>query len=167
MILCRKPIATIFSSPLLRARQTAQILLEAQNGARLRVSRFINEVYTPFDGHPVEELNARKWNVYDDVDPSYDQLEDVFARVQRFVSRVRHEYSGEHVVAVTHGDNIAFMIPRAAGIAITPQNKRDMSAWGVKIKYPAYASITTFIYRTSAANQVPSYRYIEPGCCPS
>jgi broad specificity phosphatase PhoE len=152
-----KPLVAIFSSPLLRATETAEIILALHNSLTLRISEYLNEAYTPFDGRPVSEVAERDWDVYTGNEPPYEQSVDVLARAQQFIAEVRQQYVGQHVVAVTHGDVIAFMMLWAKGMPITPKHKQVLYQG-----YLAPASITTFVYQTRVSNEVPSIEYVKP-----
>lgn len=152
-----KPLAAIFSSPLLRATETAEIILALHNSLTLRVSEHLNEAYTPFDGRPISEVAERDWDVYNGNEPPYEQSVDVLARAQQLVAEVRQQYIGQHVAAVTHGDVIAFMMLWAKGMSITPKHKQVLYQG-----YLAPASITTFVYQTMLRAEVPSIEYRTP-----
>ena len=160
--LAEKPLAAVFSSPLLRARQTADIILASHKGLNLRISRLLNEVYTPFDGRPVSEVVARDWDVYTGVDPQYEQLADVLSRAWQFVAQVREGYPSQQIAAVTHGDIVALLILWAKGAPIAPESKQRLSALGLPDEYPRPVSITTFSFHTTASDKVPSFEYIRP-----
>ena len=157
-----QPIAAIFSSPMLRARQTAGIILEAHPGLQVRVSKLINEVHVPFDGWPLEKMVARNWDIYSNPDPAYEQPDDVIARVQRFVNRIRREYAERHVVAVTHGDVVAFTLLWAGRRAIDPANKHHLDQLGVSDGYPVTASISTLTFPTDRPHAQPAISYQRP-----
>lgn len=154
-----KPISAIYSSPMLRCRQTAQILAAPNTEMHIRFSRLLLEVYTPFDGHPRSELLSRNYDCYTGSDPQYEQPCDVMKRVMRFVALVRRRYSGQHIVAVTHGEPILFMTFRALGMSI---NIDTMLEYGRNHQYVAPASISIFVYRTKDIEEVPSYQFIKP-----
>lgn len=107
-------------------------------------------------------MEALGWNVYEGVGPGYEQPADLLRRIQQFVSEVRRDYFGRHVIAVTHGDNIAFMILWAGGLPITAQNKQRLHELGVNDNYPSRASITTFVYATALADEIPRFEYFDP-----
>lgn len=148
------PIAAILCSPLLRALQTAQVLRALHPGVALRVSQRLTEVYSPFEGSPVKELEARDWAIYWRILSLYEQPLDVFRRTQELLGQVRRDYPGQHVVVVTHGDVIAFMLLWASGELVAPNKKPS--------PYPAPASISTFRYRTLSPYEIPGYEYLEP-----
>lgn len=155
-----KPLAAVYSSPQLRARQTAEIILAPHNGLELSVSSLIDETLNPFDGRPISEMIERRWDLYTGSGPEYEQPPDLLARARRFLAGVRRQYRGGQVVAVTHGDVIAFVQFWLRGIEPTPANKQNV--FELLEEYPAPASITTVIYRTQDPAETPSYEYIRP-----
>jgi len=157
-----KPIAAIYSSPLQRAIETAEIIREPHPGLSVYASKLLAEVYSPFDGCPSSNLIARNWNIYEGVDPPYEQPIDVLHRAQRFVSQVRQEHHGRHVVAVTHGDVIAFVILWGNGVPITTAYREALWQVGrLTNGYPAPASISTFVYKTTAQDELPAFDYTQ------
>ena len=157
-----KPLAAVFSSPLLRARETAESILKSHSSLTLRISQLLNEVYTPFDGCKYSEVAARNGDVYTGVGPQYEQPLDVLARSQQFVTIVRRRYVGQHVVAVTHGDVIALMTLWVKGVPMSRKHGKALSGRSLLDNYPAPASITKFVYQTRARDEVPILEYIEP-----
>jgi len=163
-----EPLAAVFSSPLLRARETAQELLEGRSDMRLQVSRLLVEVKTPYDGHPAPEVRARGDDVYTGAGPEFERPASVLSRVLRFVARVRAEYPRRHVVAVTHGDPIAFLALWVGGLPIVPQNKTRLAPLGIFGGYPATGSITSFTFPASASPDArPQMRYWRPALQPA
>lgn len=155
-------IEELFSSPLLRARQTAMEILHYHPRLKLRQSRLITEVFTPFQGQPSEVIHARGGDVYTGIDPEYEQPEDIVKRIQKFLSRTRRTFPGKHVVAVTHGDIILFMILWATSFPLTPYYKEKFTTLGIMEEYPATSSITTFSYTTDLQDERPSITYFNP-----
>jgi broad specificity phosphatase PhoE len=161
-VLQDRRIAALFSSPQRRARETAQILLQHHPDLSLQTHAKLNEVHTPFDGRPITELEDRRWDAYSGAGPAYEQPQDVLARAQAFIAEVRQVYKGQHVVAVTHGDLIAFLILWSQGLPVTPQHKGEIKKLGLADNYPAPASISRFTYHTAAADEVPNLAYVNP-----
>jgi probable phosphoglycerate mutase len=161
MLRYRHP-AVVFSSPLLRARQTAAEILSFHRHLRLRISRLLNEVHTPYEGRPAKELRAIREDVYSGAAAGYDQPADILRRARKFMDRMRQQYPGRHVVAVSHGDVIAFSILWAAGLPLDPQNRTKLTGAGIKDAYPAHASITTFHFVSQAPEALPAIDYQNP-----
>ena len=131
-------IAAIYASPMLRTRQTARIIATLHPGVPVRVSKWLIEIFTMYEGWPVSEMEKMKWNLYTGVHAPYERPEDVLRRIHSFMGQARRRHLGQHVVAVTHGDLIAFMMLWSQRKPIEPGIKPE--------PYPARASVTTFAY---------------------
>ena len=154
-------IDEIISSPLLRCRQTAAEILKYHH-LKLRQSSLITEVLTPFQGQSEDTVDLRNGDVYSGVDPNYEQPEDILLRVQKFLFRMRRAFPEKHVVAITHGDVILFMLLWANGFPPTPSYKKKFKTLEILNEYPAVSSITTFSYSTAAKDERPSIAYFNP-----
>lgn len=154
------PLSVVFSSPLLRAQQTAKVLLAERQDVPLRTSDLINEVSFVSEGQPIASMVSRNWDLYTGAGPGYDQPPDVVARVRQFLAQVRRDYAGQHVAAVTHGDVIAFAALWAFGAELIPANKHTLVARGLAEAYPAPASLLTFTFGSGAER--PAVRYARP-----
>ncbi len=157
--LADRPLVALYSSPMLRARQTARIILASRPELPLRISGYLHEVYVVYEGHPISELEARQWDLYSDNPPPYEQPPDILQRVQQFVARARRRYPGQHVAAVTHGDPVLFMIRWASQTSSSGRNLLDLD---LPDPYPAPASVTTFTYQTDEADEIPAMAYVRP-----
>ncbi len=152
-----KPLVAIFSSPQLRARETAQIIAARHAGLTVRICDLIDEINTPYDGLPLGVLAERSRDVYAGNEPPYEQPQDVLSRMQRFICQMRLQYSGQHVAAVSHGDPITFLRLWLKGMEMTLGNRM--------VAYPEYAteaSITTLSYSAHSADGVPTVEYVVP-----
>ena len=154
------PLTVVYSSPLLRAQQTAKILLAEHPDVPLLTSELITEVNFLFEGQPMASMALRNWDLYTGVGPAYDQPTDVVARAREFFAQVRSEYAGQHVAAVTHGDVIAFTTLWAFGADLVPANKHTLDAHGLAEDYPAPASLMTFTFGPD--DERPAVRYLRP-----
>lgn len=140
--------AAIFSSPLIRAQQTAAIIGQAHPGLAIQISELLNEVYSPFDGSSHAVMAARKWDLHTGVAPEYEQPFHILARVQRFLAEVRRLYPGQLTLAVTHRAVIAFTVMWAGGLAPADQHRGRLVELGISDGYPFPASISSLIYTT-------------------
>jgi len=157
-----EPLAAVFSSPLLRAQQTAHILLAGRPDVPLLTSPALNEVQFFFEGQPLAAMASRNWDLYTGTDPVGERPADVVARTREFLAQVRREYAGQHVVAVSHGDVMAFTALWALGVALTPANKHTLDQHGLADDYPAPASLLTFIYTPDADERPTQVTYRRP-----
>lgn len=128
-------IAAVYSSPLLRARQTARPIAAAA-GVKLRISGLLNEVRTPYEGWPLSDFLQLE-DIYRDIPHEYEQPQDLIERSRRFIKRVCHQYPNCHVVAVTHGDIILTIRMWAEQKSLTLQQRKQAAY------YPAPGSITS------------------------
>ena len=159
--LAGEPIAALYSSPLLRSRQTAYQLLAATRQHKVRLSRLITEIHSPFEGQPMAEVDAMQDKLYSDVSPVFEKPLDVLNRTLRFFKRVGNAFRGRQAAAVTHGDIIVFSLLWARGYPPDPALKGRLQWLGVPGGYPAHASVTTFCFDANRDGRRPSTHYWE------
>jgi broad specificity phosphatase PhoE len=157
-----RKIQAVFSSPLLRARQTANEILSFQQRPTLHISNHLNEVHTYYEGVPSDQVDRKLGDIYTGAGSDYEQPLDIFLRVERFLSRMRRQFEGEEVVAVTHGDVVTFTVLWALGWELAPHNKTRLKAAGYPVGYPAHASVTTLIFGSAAEDERPEIVYSQP-----
>lgn len=155
-------IDAVFSSPMLRARQTTQEILKYYSNSKLRISSLLNEVCTSYEGRPGAEVDALDGDVYTGADACFEQPEDIVNRTQKFIRRMQKQYPQGQVAAITHGDVITFMVLWARGFDLTPKNKTRLLQAGYPVSYPAHASITTLIYPSANMDEKPQIHYTRP-----
>jgi broad specificity phosphatase PhoE len=64
-LLAERPLAAIYSSPMLRARHTAHTVLSSHPRIRrVRIDSDLHEVRTGWQGQPIEALERIDWNFY-------------------------------------------------------------------------------------------------------
>lgn len=158
-----RPIDALFSSPMLRARQTAGAIIQYHPHLKLRISELINEVRTSYEGRPGAEIDALNGDVYTAGDACTEQPHDIVLRTRRFIHRVGKQYTGGQVAAVTHGDVITFMVLWAKGFDLIPQNKTRLLRAGYPVAYPYHASVTTLTYPSAYPEEKPQISYTAPG----
>ncbi len=155
-ILRDKPIAAAYSSPQLRARETTQIIVEPHENLIINASELINEVYSPFDACPVHEVEERNWDVYSGVDSGFEQPVDVLRRARQFISQVSLGHMGQQIIAVTHGDTLAFIVLWAKGIPYSPEHKQQLYK---EILYPGSVIACTI---RGKDDETPKIEYMSP-----
>ncbi len=155
-------VTALFSSQRLRARQTAEILKAHHPELEIQISPLIDETRCFFEGQPLEVVEARGWDLYTGVSDGYEMPEDIAARGARFVRQVRETYAGGHVVAVTHGDIIAFTLLRAMQARVHVSEKRTLHRFGITDTYPATGSLTTLRYGSDGSDDLPQVTYTRP-----
>jgi probable phosphoglycerate mutase len=155
-------ISALFSSPLLRARQTAGEITSFFPGLELQLSRLLLEIHSPWDGKPSAVVDRRRGDIYTGSDSRFEQPRDVALRVRRFFDRVLKTHRGGKVAAVTHGDVVAFAVLWASRAEVSARCKAGLVEYGVTDGYPATGSITTFLYNSDSVDDPPQVRYIRP-----
>lgn len=157
-----QPVTALYSSPQQRAVETAAVIRAVHPTLPVHESPLLNEVHTPFDGQPRAAMIARGWDLYTGTAAEYEQPEAVLARGQAFLAQSRASHPGGYVVAVTHGDLLAFLILWALGRPLTQAEKGSMALLGVAGGYPAPASITTLTFSTGRPDERPTLAYTVP-----
>ncbi|GAC1316355.1 MAG: hypothetical protein NVSMB2_09090 [Chloroflexota bacterium] len=116
----RRPLAAVYSSPMLRARKTAARILSAQPDLdRVRIDADLQEVKTGWQGEPQSSLEAINWDFYAHPRfPDDDTLQTVQARMHRWLARMLHRHAGTEIVGVSHGDPILILSGRLRGIPL-------------------------------------------------
>jgi len=160
-------LCALFTSPMLRARQTGNEILTHHPHLKRRTSSLINEVKTGFEGQPEDKLKTALEDVYHFKDDCYEQPAHILARSRKFIQRIRKSYVQKHVAAVTHGDVILFLMFWVKGIDVTPKNKLRLKKMEGIEEYPATGSITTLTFTTHDSGEIPLISYVHPlkmGC---
>lgn len=104
-------IIQIFSSPLLRARQSAKILQQATAGSTISISKRLIEIDSFMEGKPFSFGKPIRFDHYFSPyrKPGNETMEAVFIRMMGFVLDVIKKYPGKNVAAVSHGDPIMIL----------------------------------------------------------
>jgi len=148
------PISAVYTSPQLRARQTARIIARRHPETPIRVSRLLSEVHTSWQGTCFSKLGSYV-NIYEPPkEPGDETIPQIFARMSRLLRQVVRRHQGQTVVCVSHADPI--MILRAGSLGLEPKlaNVRGPD-------YPEKGSITRFEFVPGDAR--PRIGYVDVG----
>ena len=117
-----RPLAAIYSSPMLRARRTAEAVLDAHSELqRLRIDSDLQEVRTGWEGESLASLERIDWDLYANPrHPDDESLETIQARMQRWLRRVLKRHAGQEIVGVSHGDPILILAGTLNGLPLDP-----------------------------------------------
>ncbi|HZT97420.1 MAG TPA: histidine phosphatase family protein [Chloroflexota bacterium] len=154
--LAGQQVAAMYTSPQLRARQTAAILNQAVECPTIHVSRMLSEVLTGYEGSPESILSSKKgkFNFYDELArPGDETIGMIASRMTRFLSLAHRRHQGETVIAVSHADPIMILRAGVLGLPLVIESLRGPN-------YPAKCSITKFSF--TDASDVPSVEYLTP-----
>ena len=148
-------ITAVFSSPLLRARQTATIIAK-QLQTPLHISKLLLEAHTPHDGKPASELITKNWDLYTGSPPQFEQPVDIKNRLLRLITRLRKQRAGQHVALVTPADCLVWITLWAAQFPLTPQSKLDnLIKAGISNGFPTHASRVTLQFGEDLGEKRP------------
>jgi broad specificity phosphatase PhoE len=118
-----RPIVEVYSSPMLRARVTANIIAAALPEVdRVRIDADLQEVRTGWQGEPYNVLEAIDWDLYGHPRNADDEtLQMIDRRMGRWLGRVLRRHAGAEVVGVSHGDPILVLVGRLRGLPLVPE----------------------------------------------
>ena len=157
--LAHEAIAAIYTSPMLRARQTANAIARQHPGIPVRVSRFLQEIQTSWQGTPWAEIGADQ-NLYEPLlNPGDETMEDVADRMELLIRRLARRHEGQTVACVSHGDPIAIAKVRLQNRPLTLATIREP-------EYPERASVTRLVFHPEGAVDIryesPAQHLIKP-----
>ncbi len=120
--LARFPVDAVYSSPVCRARETAQILVEARGLSIAYDERLVEIHYGDWVGKTFEEVRA-----FPDYIPYFKRLETPVApngetlyqvrdRALDFVRQIQRSHPNQTVIAVSHADWIKCLLMEFLGI---------------------------------------------------
>jgi broad specificity phosphatase PhoE len=142
----------IFSSPMLRTRQTAEIIAREHPALRVKINRLINENFTPFQGQSFDVVAARNGDIFTGVQPPYELPADHLKRSLEFIRKMRRTYDGKSIIAVTHGDIVRVIIRWALGYP--PEND------GNPVPFPGTGSVTALVF-DNPEQELPALEYLS------
>lgn len=134
-------INTIYTSPLLRARELADAI-QAQTQAHLCIDQRLSEIAQgPWEGLHVQQIEAGQANLYRQWYMAPDSvrfhpgesLADVQLRALSVVARAAHEKAGERVVLVTHSVVIQTLVCAALELPLSALHNVRVSNGGITV----------------------------------
>lgn len=100
------PVSHLYASPLLRAKETAEIIQQELKTPTITFNDHLLEVKSAYMGQPLSVLQEIKFDIFTGPARKEDDetLEQLAERSTTFLDHVASRHSGQHVVAVSHGD---------------------------------------------------------------
>jgi broad specificity phosphatase PhoE len=119
-----RPLVAIYSSPMLRARRTADVIREAHPAIpRVRIDSDLQEVRSAWQGEPLASLERINWDLYGNPrSPDDESLYAIQHRMQRWLRRMLARHAGGEVVGVSHGDPILVLVGTLSGRPLDPES---------------------------------------------
>ena len=125
--LISEDISHIYTSPMLRARQTASII-----SRRLKIkpqtSKFLNEVKLLFSGMLLSEYKKNiQPRLYDDefIKKGQERVGEISHRMLKFVDMICKKHPSQTILAVSHGDPITILRAKISHKDFTWNYKKD------------------------------------------
>lgn len=126
-ILVDAKLSAIFTSPMERTKETAEIIGKPHAIHPIADTRLL-EVRSPLQGktlEEIEELGGWNWQIYDT--PWYasqkgETIPQIQARIVSCIEEKRKEYKNSGVVLVSHGDPIMLAVAYYRGITPTVEH---------------------------------------------
>ncbi len=103
-------IGVLYSSPLLRARQTARILGETLE-LPIHYDKRLIEVQFIHEGRPRAEFEQVEQEIYKDhfIEKGQESIDQIQKRMLGFIEMLKKRHAHETIAAVSHGDPIMIM----------------------------------------------------------
>jgi broad specificity phosphatase PhoE len=116
----------LYSSPILRAKQTAKIIQKNLGLPKIVFSKYLLETLTSLQGKSSAYLRTINFDIYagPKKDTQGETLDDVYKRVENFLTRMVTQHAGKNVVAVTHGDVLMLLKAKFAALPIIIESIR-------------------------------------------
>lgn len=139
----RYPIKAIYASPLERTQQTATLIGQAHPHAPIHLDARLleNKTASEFEGHS-RDLPFRYSKL---ATPEAETTEQIVTRLHSFVEAMCIKHSGEHIIAVSHGDPIGLLYHALV------YDERDTPS---RVVYPGYGCDWHFIFRGAVLEAV-------------
>ena len=143
------PPPAVLHSPLLRARETAEVAMAATKAPLLpdlHEDPRLLEVCLPYEGRPISDLVDIGFDkLYDHGQPAYEDFAQVFARVRGLVASLAtaaEAPASRHVFCFCHGDICmsARLWARKGAAAVTEGRFKRAD-----VPYPGHCSVTTLL----------------------
>ncbi len=154
--LSTRPVSALYSSPLLRARETAAIVDRQIHAAHVRLNQSLIEVRTSYQGSPNSILKPG-FSFYEPLRDQHDEtMLEVKQRMLKFLQLVIRRHPGGTIVAISHGDPIAIM---RIGLEDKELNAQNLHT----TVYPARASVTQLILEPARSLKLAYFDIVGDG----
>ncbi|MCI8384454.1 MAG: histidine phosphatase family protein [Clostridia bacterium] len=128
--LAKEKIDLIMTSPLKRARKTAEIIAGKRNIPIIVEEEIMERYFGKFEGKTSLEFDFDEiWNYklnkqYEDA----ESIKELFGRVKKFLEKIKTEYKDKTILIVTHG---GVTVPIRATLEGIPEGMEVLRGFGI------------------------------------
>lgn len=124
--LAKEDINYIYTSPLLRAKQTADIIKHKLKLRKMRFAKDLLEIKSSLQGTSFNYIKKLNYNVFAEPGSGItgETIEEISDRMQQFIRTMIKKHPGKKIVAVSHGDPIMLVKAKLQGLPITNESLR-------------------------------------------
>jgi broad specificity phosphatase PhoE len=143
-------IQAIYTSPLMRTRETASIISSYHKGVPVIHEELLLEVHSPqFEGRSFDEAEKIQWNFYTEefFKLGQERVENIWKRIDTALRTIVRNHKGKEIVAVSHADPIMITIAKLSG---RPLNAGEID----RVNYVPTANGFTLVFDESGAVEV-------------
>lgn len=125
--LVNKNITALYSSPLLRAQQSMEIIKKQLELPEIILEDKLLEVRTSFQGINFDEAHEMRydWFFSDKRKPDDETMEQIRDRMFAFLSEVRTKHPGQKSAALSHGDPLMIIKAAIEGLPMNLDSIRE------------------------------------------
>lgn len=131
-LLLKENISAIYASPLLRTKQSAEIIGKVLN-LPINYSNNLLEIKSSLQGKTFAYILFRSINLNIFASPKNkiigETIEDIAKRMQKFIDKIIIKHNGKNIVVVTHGDPIMILKAKIEGLPIEINSIRPLKGY--------------------------------------
>jgi broad specificity phosphatase PhoE len=134
----RGGVAVIYYSPLLRTKQTAEILMQVLRVKKIRVDERLIDVKTPLEGKITFENFFKDYKGFlyqpELITAGGEPMEKIWKRMKAVGDEILEEFEGKAVVLVSHGDPIELFKLGYQGVKVNKVTPKQLHGKNFPVK---------------------------------
>ena len=146
--LIRSGVDHIYSSPMLRARQSAGIIADKLKKP-VHISMHLNEIHTPYQGISFDIYHKKIQKTFysrENIKKGQESIPSIEKRMFKFISKVAKKHKDEKILAASHGDPIMIVRAKLEGKPFNwDYKKTNYIKTGDYIKIKVYKGIPVLV----------------------
>lgn len=124
--LAKEQVDLLYTSPLLRAKQTADIINQKLKLSKMYFSKNILEINTSLQGSSMAYVESLHFDAFaaPGRDIKGETIEEALKRMDKFVHTIIKKHQGKKIVVVSHGDPIMLVKAKLTRLPIVNESLR-------------------------------------------